>query len=254
MKNLVNFSSILILFFSLSFQNVLQCQSKSTYPDLDRALLNLWFDCDKSNQEQIKKSLDKLTTIWGNSRKKVSKQYVDQYDMNLFSKDLDQLLHVMESTFKQGKYSQLKSYAYHFMWEFRSIRQCSFNEDYPLDHLFNVYELYKEIHYTVDDPLFGLREWSDFEDLVNIMICDFETYDLIHDNAINSYFAGLNNEDHKQSKAKAANCINNLLLSFDSGYQPNFKIPCDELGDALIELFQVYAKAIPVPNMEKGVM
>ena len=60
--------------------------------------------------------------------------------------------------------------------------------------LWNAHDLYKEIHYTIDDPMFGLREWSEFEELVNDFICEFETYDLVHIRQIMEWYSGIDTE------------------------------------------------------------
>ncbi|NNF21492.1 MAG: hypothetical protein HKN67_06095 [Saprospiraceae bacterium] len=251
MKHIIYIS----FFFLVGLSQDTLAQTRLTYPSLDKSLLNVWLACENNDIEVITLSLDKTEKVWDNIKGKISREKVEHFDMNLVSKDLDQLMKLMRNSYVKKDYEQLKSYAYHFLWEFRSIRQCSFLETYPLDLLFNAYDLYTEIHYTIHDEMFGLREWTDFEDLVNDFICEYEAYDLIHDEEIMESFSGMDFTSHQNSKDKVANCLHNLLMSFESGYQRDFTLPCDELGHALLEMFDNYGKSINTsPVMSKGEM
>lgn len=243
------------MFSLFAFVQNICTQTRLSYPSLDKSLLNVWLACEDNDKNAISTALDRTEKVWNNMKGQLSREKVEHFDMNLVSKDLDQLMKLMRNTYEKKDYEQLKSYAYHFLWEFRSIRQCSFLETYPLDLLFNAYDLYTEIHYTIHDEMFGLREWTDFEDLVNDFICEYEAYDLIHEEEILESFSGMNLENHQSSKDKLANCLHNLLLSFESGYQKDFSLPCDELGSAIMDMFENYAKSINAsPVMSKGEM
>ena len=246
--------SFIITFCLFSFIGI-QAQEKFIYPDIDRAFLRIWLGANNVPSSELSTYLDDAKEIWKRRKKDVKNADIEHFDLQLLSVDLDQLLQLMDNQLAKGNINQLKSYAYHFLWEFRSIRQCSFIETYPLDMLWNAHDLYKEIHYTIDDPMFGLREWSEFEELVNDFICEFETYDLVHIRQIMEWYSGIDTEQHNASKEKVSECLYNLLISFDSGYQPDYKLPCDELGYALESLFQSYADAVvSYPMMSKGKM
>ncbi len=246
-------SSLLILIIGGSSPVV--SQSRLIYPELDRALLRIWILDDQSSDDQYKAAIVEFEAVWKKLRTEISKEKVEHFDMNLLAMDLDHLLRLMNASHKKRNYGQLKNYADHFMWEFRSVRQCSYIETYPLDLLWNAFEVYKEIHYTIEDPMFGLREWSEFEDLVNDFICEYENYDLIHNRQLLEYFAGIDLKNHDATKEKLSSCLYNLILSFESGYQADYVVPCDELGEAIQQIFEVYAASnISTPIISRGIM
>ncbi|NNE27951.1 MAG: hypothetical protein HKN09_13990 [Saprospiraceae bacterium] len=246
--------SCVMLFSLLSFAQLI-AQEKFIYPDIDQAFLKIWLGANNVKSSELSIYMDEAGHVWKRRKKDVVNADIEHFDLNLLTVDLDQLLQLMENQLNKGNINQVKSYAYHFMWEFRSIRQCSFIETYPLDLLWDAHDLYQEINYTIDDPMFGLREWSDFENLVNDFMCAFENYDLMHINQITEWYPGIDVKQHKSSKDKVSECLYNLLLSFESGFQPDYKLPCDELGFALESLFQSYADAkVSHPILPKGKM
>jgi len=243
-----------IFFFISMFGTLLHAQSRFIFPELDKSLLNVWIVSQSHGVDALETSILKTENEWLNIKDALAKEKVDNYNMKSFTHDLSYLVELMKRDFENEKYGQIQGYAEHFLWEFRTLRRCSFIEYYPLDQLWDVYDIYKEVHYTIDDPMFGLREWAEFELLVNDLIKAWENYELIHDGQLIEYYTAIDFNAHKQTKAKISNCILELVASFESGYRTDYQLPCDELDMAFMSLFTLYTKATITPGIVRGIL
>jgi hypothetical protein len=220
-----------------------QAEQDFVYPSFDQALVQLWLAADQKNQEQSASSVKRIKDEWTSISAILSKSGVEHINMTEFVKRVDSYVLSLDLCFEKRDYSCLRSIAYHILFEFRSLRQCLYETEYPLDLIWDAMDAYFEIKSTINDRMFNLKEWFEFEDDVNDFICKWEYYDLRHIKEIQEFYPGINKTEHGEIKEKVNSCLLTLLKSIETGYQSNFVMPCDELGYAMDELLQMYAKS-----------
>jgi len=213
------------------------------FPDFDKACLSLWLAADSNDEESCRQMARKVTSEWESVRDALNEITVEHIDMQDFIKRVHSYVLSIPICAEASNFSCLKSISYHLLYEFRSLRQCLYRTEYPLDLLWEGIDDYLEIKNTINDRMFNLKEWFEFEDDINAFICKWEYYDLQHIKEINHYFPGVKKAEHTALKDKVNGCIYTLLKSLESGYQSDFVLPCDELGFALDDLLRLYARS-----------
>jgi len=236
--------SVLLLIFQLPSLSASQDYSTDfSYPELDKQLLTLWLAAEQNNGEVCLTAIEAIETEWTAVKESLEGKEVLHINIPEFSKRVEAYVRSLRPCQASDNWSCMKSIAYHLMYEFRSLRQCLFKTEYPVDVLWESIDAYSRIKKTINDRMFDLREWFEFEDQVNDFICKWEYYDLRHINEIHEYFPGINKTKHNELKDDVKSCIVSLLESIDTGYQSNFVLPCDELGEALQKLLKMYSES-----------
>jgi len=238
-------SAITFLLLSPSVNNTVSEKSVNElcFPEFDKHLIKVWIAAKDIDSKAMEAAIESAEMEWEDVQQLLSEMTIEHIDIPDFIKRVDSYVLSLSSCYGKKNYSCLKSISYHILFEFRSLRQCLFKTEYPIDNLWESIDVYFEIRNTVKDRLFNLKEWFEFEDYVNDFICKWEYYDLKHFTEIQSYYPGINKAEHSQLKEKVNSCTYNLLKSIETGYQSNFVMPCDELGDALDEILRMYSKS-----------
>lgn len=245
-----HYISLLILIFLVpSLSAFHDSPSDFSYPELDKHLLTLWLAADQNDGNECRSSVEAIETEWAAVKESMEGKEVLHINISEFSERVEAYVASLRACQVSNNWSCMKSIAYHLMYEFRSLRQCLFKTEYPVDVLWESIDAYNRIKKTINDRMFDLREWFEFEDQVNDFICKWEYYDLRHINEIHEYFPGINKAKHNELKDDVKSCIVSLLESIDTGYQSNFVLPCDELGIALKKLLKMYSESKPVMLM-----
>ena len=213
------------------------------FPDLDRACVALWLSSDAKDISSSQKNIKSIQDEWVIVKENLVSYQIEHVNMIDFVKRVDSYILSLPVCVEESNHSCLKSIAYHLLYEFRSLRQCLFRTEYPLDVLWDSMDDYFEIKKTINDRMFNLKEWFEFEDDINDFICNWEYYDLKHIDDIHHYYPGIKKKQHSELKDKVNSCIYTLLKSLESGYQSDFVMPCDELGYALDDLLRIYAES-----------
>lgn len=232
---------LLGLFLSSSLYS--QDTERLVFPDFDQQLMLLWLASGDGDQGECRESVRDIKANWESISSDLLELDLPHINVNDFVKRVDSYVLSLDKCLDPVRFSCLRSVSYHILFEFRSLRQCLFATEYPVDLLWESMDAYMDIKSTIKDRMFNLKEWFEFEDDVTDFICTWEYYDLRHIDEIRYYFPGIKKESHNALKQKLNTCIYSLLKSFESGYQSDFQLPCDELGYAMEDLFRLYAKS-----------
>lgn len=219
------------------------------YPELDKALLSLWLHSGDGDSASCQADAKIISEEWTSVRKELLETKIEHLNIRDFVNSVESYLLSLDDCVQMKDYSCLRSISYHLLYEFRSLRQCFFVTEYPLDNLWEAMDRYLDIRKTINDRMFDLKEWFEFEDDINDFICKWEYYDLIHIKEIQMYYPGIDRMAHNTAKEEANSCIFTLLKSLESGFQSDFVLPCDALGEAFDKLLSMYAKSHSVLMM-----
>ena len=218
-------------------------QDDFVFPYLDKSLVDIWLGSEAAQPELLRKQFTSVQNEWLAAKAVLLNKQVDHVNIPEFISRVESYLVSLELCIEQNNYSCIKSIAYHLIYEFRSLRQCMFKTEYSFDLLWEAIDGYLRVEKTIHDRMFDLKEWFEFEDDVNDFICKWEYYDLQHIQSIQKHFPGINKAEHNELKERVNSCIFTLLKSFESGFQSDFELPCDELGQAYKDLLAIYAKS-----------
>lgn len=243
---------IAYLFLSIAFvltpKNIL-CQNSTVddfvFQDLDQSLLKIWIGGKSHNLSGIGDMYQSSFQEWNIAKKKLQNLAAPHVNIEELIDDVNYYFKILKTSIELEDYSNVEKLSYHIIYEFRSIRQCYYSSAYVLDKLWDVIDVYTKIDFTIDDPMMDLKEWNEFEDLINKMICNWEGYDVMHIDEIQHFFPGMNKYRHVNAKEQVSTCIYSLLIAIESAFQDRFKLPCDQLGEAFVEIIQLYAYAKP---------
>ena len=211
------------------------------FQELDKKLMKLWLNGKNQVFQNLESRLASSIKEWKFVKSELNKSELSHINIPEFIKDVDYFFELLIVSSELEDYKNIERMSYHILYEFRNLRQCYFYSSYPLDKLWDVIDVYYNIDFTIDDPMMNLKEWFEFEDMINEMICDWENYDHLHISEIQNYFPGINAERHNVIKEDVDSCTFSLLISIETAQQDKFKMPCDQLGNALEELIQLYA-------------
>ena len=102
--------------------------------------------------------------------------------------------------------------------------------------------MYNDLHETIHDPLFSLKTWAEFQNDVDILVQTWEAYKCLNEQEVLNANPKVNLELHRTVLVEIESCLNDFINSLDSGYQPDFEVPCDTLGRSINALTQMYEK------------
>ena len=232
---------ILTILFSCSF-NYLPIE-KLVYPEIDKNLIMLWEAAIEKDKSRCQTALNQLSNNWIEALPLIKEIKSENFNTDEFIAAFEDILPIIQSNLDTHNYTRVEELAYQLLMNFSSMRSCIGIKNYAIDNLLYMYTTYSEIHYTVHDPMLGLRNWFEFQDLINDFIEYWDSYLCTQDQEIQTYFTSLNMEMHTQLKQKLNSCLENFIQSLDSGYRIDFKIPCDEMGEAIKELISLYTES-----------
>ena len=225
---------ILVLISNISFGQDL----KLFFPEMDATLINLWQG--NPNGINIDKQVTFLNTEWVIASEVICQSLDSHLDENHLN--IKEQLTLLTAEADRKRINQVQRIALDILKEFRTLREKQVSFIYPLDYLLSTYDAVLEIDYTVHDLMFGLRYWFEFQDLLNDLECKWNSYRSISSIELLFYNQTLNLEQHEENCTKFENCMEDFLASLDSGYQPDFKAPCSDMKEALIDLIANYSR------------
>lgn len=112
--------------------------------------------------------------------------------------------------------------------------------DDPKELVLLISNAYDNIHNIIHDPLFGLKTWTEFQDEVDQLVQYWERYKCFDEDTISQSVKDINLNDHHRVCMDIETCLNDFINSLDSGFQPDFELPCDSLGQSIDLLNQLY--------------
>jgi len=237
---IVSTTFLVIPFFSVVIDRPSVGQSDQwIFPDFDTALLDIWISAD-TETEPWKEKVDKVQQEWDKVKQWVNKGAQKDPKIIAFVDEVDLYLSTLTDCFYSEDFKLMKEYAFKALWYSRYLRRSEKIDDYPLDVLWNVHFEYNELHHIIHDQMFGLREWSEFSDMVSDFSDLWVDYKSIPIYDLHKYFPDIDLDEHEEVKKNITICLSKLMDSMKSGYQPDYEIPCDDLGLALDELFTLY--------------
>ncbi len=210
-------------------------------PEMDKALITLWYAATNHCEEESWYALTDLKKVWNQNQDDFHFHQQNGLKLEEFKASVDHLIKIMERSEENGNYSNLASFAYELIWEFRAVRDCLEYDDYPLDQLWKVYDSYLEIHFVVNDIMFGKMEWFEFKDLLKDLERNWTGYKSIDNASITAWFEGFDTDLHTMSKNSFEECHQQFQTALNKSNTTHYVIPCDDMGAALNELILVYA-------------
>ncbi len=116
------------------------------------------------------------------------------------------------------------------------------NSEVPFDELWDAYLAYQEIKETVNDQMMNLKEWFEFDDQIDRFMCEWDDYDLLDPALMSRYHPEIDRSDRKELGIKMQECLNTFMKSIESGFRPDFVLPCDEIGRVLDDSLSLFAQ------------
>lgn len=216
---------------------------QSVYPETDKTIIVLWKAALEKDKTICQSAIKQLSNKWIKTSAPIKELKSDTFNTEEFMAGIKDIILSIQSYINTDNYTMVEDLSYQLLLDFNSMRNCIGINNYALDDLLNMYDTYNEIHYTVHDPMLGLRNWFEFQDLIDDFIESWDSYLCTQDKEIKTYFTGINLETHTLLKQKLNTCLDNFIQSLDSGYRTDFEIPCDIMGEAVRELIWLYAES-----------
>ncbi len=232
-------SFTILLLLSTSITSTGQDQIANFYK-VDKALISVHRYATEHNYQLTKESIKSAEDQWNVERSKLEAGHECSAVDQLSICNVDGLFSILSMQLDHNSYKALKSYLMELIMELRDLRESTNIKSYPIDHLWTAYQEYQEMHHTVHDQMFGLREWFEFEDMVNGVGESLDAYSMLDDSTFRINYPEIDIPKHTLMKDKVNECFLNFIYSLDSGYTPDFEWPCDELGTALYDLILLY--------------
>ena len=236
MKDAIYVITILIFSHFLNVQ-LLSAQESFIFVELDQKTILLWLDCQDPNIN-LEQRFDDLQGAWFGARKKIRNTSISHFDNEGFIEDQELRLRAIQRAVQLNKRTTIRDELMILLHEFREVRTCFTTSEYLLDDIMDTYITYLELSEIVHDPMMGLYEWSEFIWLIDQVKCKVET---VETQLVSDSDQYANRRGMKSAIDKVNYCLKVLDESVQTAYQPNFELPCDETGDALIELIREFA-------------
>jgi len=231
MKNLLIFIAI------ISANTLIGQDLKLFFPEMDAALTSLWLQ--KDDESTLKTNADFIAKEWKIISPILCKNTAPEEDQYLH--EIEESLLEIEVNAARNRLDLVKLSALDLLKQFRAIRFENTSYSYPLDYLFLIHENVEEIDYTVHDLMFGLKYWFEFQDLLNSLNYTWSFYRSIPESELVFYNPSINLEEHEADCLKFESCMDAFFESLDSGYQPDYRLPCNDMKEALINLISIYS-------------
>lgn len=107
--------------------------------------------------------------------------------------------------------------------------------DSPVEKIWDAYLNYKTLNNIVNDQMMDLQEWFEFEDQISTFICSWDAYEVISWRELSDYSPLFNTKKKDELNIEMKQCIEEFLMSTESGFRLDFIIPCDRIGKVIEE-------------------
>ena len=225
-----------IILISVLIHFAFQQQNQFTFPDLDREMLSLWLGLKQGENRDYEKQVLTIKNEWSKVLDIVDEEYIEHFDYQSFIERQGLLMNEIVATESKEDYEALEFFTHQFMWEFKKIREAFTNDSYPLDDLWQVYDMYEQVRFVVNDPMLGLYEWNEFIGLYE----DFKKEYLEFKQKSKTQLEQSNFSLYQTSIEKVEQCIAEFEISLETAQKTDIEMPCNEIGLALLDLFAVY--------------
>jgi hypothetical protein len=111
----------------------------------------------------------------------------------------------------------------------------------PFDVLWKSYRAYDLLNETVNDQMMNLYDWFEFEDQFNDFLCKWDDYEVVSKRDLKKYYPTFNYDKKEELIVTMNVCIDDFLQSTESGYRPDFILPCDRMGQVINESLLLFA-------------
>jgi hypothetical protein len=215
-----------------------------TNEKLDQSLLELTYKINNSKDSHIKiqNNIDQISFHWNSEMEELRhNRDVSIEAKKSFTDRIDAKMKKLSEAVANTQLNKVPRIAKEILYEFKNARLKNHITDYPLDDLLNMAEAYEDIEITINDQMFDLQCWFEFEDMLSNYMTSWDKYQTYHIQEIQNYFNYINAEDHQYIKEKIKECTLTFMDSLLSGYQPDFQVPCDELGKSIHDLLVLYS-------------
>lgn len=236
MKNIIITYGLLIL----SFASVFSQEKRRTIGQIDKAIINLFHASQNEDYKSSLAALKTLDTVWSNDKFKILDNYQCSPYQEVQACVVDGFVALLYTEIDLKDFVSVNNYTRELRSVFLQLKESQELTGDPVDILWEMYFHHQDVHETVHDLMFGLREWFEFEDMVKGFSDDINLYNALSEKEIQAYFPSLDVIVHADKLEKLNNCFLNFLLSLESGYRTDFEWPCDELGMALYEMILLY--------------
>ena len=236
-----------ILSFAFLFSLSLSwSQHRLTFPQMDLALIHLRKAVIEQETMNHETHLQDLTDQWG-----VVANEMLAYD--LFEFNMAELVEVQDLTLQSLSEALTRNDSLQAMEEIDFFRQnlmdartCIGVENYPLDAFWESYDVYRDVRHTVNDQMLDLREWFEFDDMVTEMVARWNQYELIVKKHADSYFPGFDHEKQMEINTEMEGCLSHFIESLESGFRPDFILPCDQIGYTMEKALDIYNHGVQI--------
>ncbi len=231
----------LFVFFILSSNaSMIIGQHSLTYPQMDLAIIKLRKAIIMQDVAQYPEALQVLRDHWG-----VAANLMLSFDFLEFN--IDELVEVEDLTLHaladalsgNDSLAAMEELAY-FRQNLMDLRTCEGVEFYPLDAFWKSFDIYHEVRHIVNDQMMDLRGWFEFEDMITEMVARWNQYELIVQDYADEYFPGFNQEEQSIINEEMEGCMSHFIESLESGYRPDFIVPCDQVGFTMEKALDLY--------------
>lgn len=237
MKNLI--IVVLLVGGFILCSNVFFAQ-ESPYAEFERNLISVWFSGSNACDIQLEYSTQELLKSW----KELSHitNYKDEVTHHtcLYRYELENLLIELNDNKDLFKYSEINRTTHRIFYVLSDLRQCKGEYKYHLDLLWNSYVQFIEINTAVNDVMFNKLEWFEFMDVVNCLEESWTDFKELGPEIIVSQCSTVSTNVLSQKMNQFDNCFEVFKRAFDGSYYSEFIEPCDDMGQALLEMILLF--------------
>jgi len=231
-----------VLLFTFSQLNLSAQSNNNAFTEVDKALIKLHQSAINKDFKSCRDYIGIAEDHWILDRQNLTQVYTCNPKEDLSICNIDGLFSILSMSMDVGDYVELKNYTETLIFELSSLRHETTKIEYPLDVLWRMYQEYYQMHIAIHDQMFDLKEWFEFEDMINAIAKQMEIYTSLEEKQITKLFPNIKIEDHNSHVDKMGDCFLYFLSSLESGYQDDFEWPCDELGTSIYNLILLYSQ------------
>ncbi len=232
---------IILLLLLLNSIDLAGQPTVTEFPDIDRSLIRLWTGSFDPLYEDCIEEIKYLKETWEYTKCVLPERPSEHFLFDEFLVDVDYYIETIQSACAQSKKLNVRKYSYHLLHEFRNMRECTGRRIYILDEYIELYDVYEELHETIYDPMFGLLEWFEFKGLVEGFREKLDRINAFEEDENLEMKLYRNSDEYKFYLGNLESCFLNFEQSLESGYQSDFELPCDELGQSMRAIILGYS-------------
>lgn len=230
----------LISIFLMGFWSNLEQPNPFIIPELDQAALNLRSASLNGQQSHIRDAFISLRQIWQD-------QGLSILNANLLNNGaIDDIrscqndrLKRIEDAINQGKMDQVFQVTEAFIDEMVQLR-AAYEDAYAFDELWEYKSKYDRLNKIIHDQMLDLLEWNEIDMLYDQLDCSWQKYELLYQDLLPVYYPNFDVARQKSIFVEMQTCLDRLRQALDSGFRPDFIVPCDDIGSLIEENLELF--------------